>query len=82
MGRLRFPQIFLTQLFQRFYLPHIYILLSVRRPSKKTTTPTYHSNSKKRFDLKDTNKSSIKTMDVSSMLNTDLGNLNDSSLIL
>ena len=82
MGRLRFPQIFLTRLFQRFYLPHIYILLSVRRPSKKTTTPTYHSNSKKRFDLKDTNKSSIKTMDVSSMLNTDLGNLNDSSLIL
>ena len=36
----------------------------------------------KRFLLKDTTKSSIKTMDISSLLNTDFGNLNDSSLIL
>ena len=29
MGRLRFPLVYLTQLFQRFYLPHIYIHYSV-----------------------------------------------------
>ena len=32
--------------------------------------------------FKNTTKSSIKTMDIFSLLNTDLGNLNDSSLIL
>ena len=46
------------------------------------TIPTYHGNSEKRFHLKDTTKNRIKTMDVSNLLNTDLGNLNDSSLIL
>ena len=57
-------------------------LLSVRRSSKKTTVvtiPTYHGTATQR---KDTTKNSIKTMDISSLLNTDLGNLNESSLIL
>ena len=46
-----------------------------------STIPTYHGNSKKRFDLKDATKSSIQTVDTSSLLNTDLGNLNDLRLI-
>ena len=54
----------------------------LRRPSRKTTTiPTYHGNSMIRFRLKDTTKNSFKTMDISSLLNIDLGNLNDSILI-
>ena len=40
----------------------------------------YHSN--KRLHLKYTTKYTIKTMDISSLLNTDLGHLSDSSLIL
>ena len=59
----------------------MYTLLSVRRRSRKTTIPTYHGNLKKKLHLHNTTNSSIKTMDVSSLLNTDLGNLNDSSLI-
>ena len=51
-------------------------------PKRLSTIHTYHSNSKKRFHCKDDMKNSIKTMDISSLLNTDLGNLNDSSLIL
>ena len=82
MDCLRFPYVFLTRLFQRFYPPHIYTLLSARQHSRKTTIPTYHINSKKRFSLKDTTKSSIKTMDISRLLNIDLVNLNDLSLIL
>ena len=46
------------------------------------TIPTYHCNSKKRFHLKDTTTNSIKTMHISSLINTDLGTLNGSSLIL
>ena len=34
-----------------------------------------------RFRLKDTTKNSFKTMEISSLLNIDLGNLNDSILI-
>ena len=74
-----FPLGFLVLIISNI-LTFSYTLLSVRRPSRKTTIPTYHGNSKKRFHLKDTTKSS--TMDISSLLNTDLGNLNDSSLIL
>ena len=52
----------------------------------KTTTvvtiPISYGNLKKRFHLKEATKSSIKIMEISRMLNTDLGNLNDSSLIL
>ena len=47
-----------------------------------STIPTYHGNSKKRFYLKDAKKKSIKTIDISSLLNADLGKLNDLSLIL
>ena len=59
-------------------------IISVRRPSRKTTStiPTYQGNAKKIFHLKDTTKNSIKAMDIYSLLNTDLGNLNDLSLIL
>ena len=51
-------------------------------PDYCSTIPTYNGNSKKRFHLKDTIKNSIKTMDISNLLNTDLGNINNSSLIL
>ena len=47
-----------------------------------STIPTYHSNLKRRFYLKNFSKNPIKTMDISSLQNTDLGNLNESSLIL
>ena len=47
-----------------------------------STIPTYHDNLKKRFHLKDTIKSSIKIVDTSSLLNTNLVNLNDSDMIL
>ena len=48
------------------------MLLSVRTPSRKTSTIlTYHGNSRKRLDLKDTATNSIKTMETSSLLNTD-----------
>ena len=56
--------------------------LSVRRPSRKTTVVLFPlGNSTKRFHLKDPTKNSIKTVHISSLLNTDLGDLNDSSLI-
>ena len=51
-------------------------------PERVSTIHTYHGNSKKRFHWKDNTKNSIKTIDISSLLNTDLGNLKDSSLIL
>ena len=57
----------------------------VRRTSRNanySTIPSYHNNSKKRFHLKDTTKNFIKSVDISSLLNTDLSNLNDSSLML
>ena len=44
--------------------------------------PTYDGNLKKSFHLKDATKNFIKTMDISSLLNTDLGNLNGSSFIM
>ena len=56
-----------------------YTLLSVWRPSRKTSTiPKYHINSRERFHLKDTTKKLIKAVNISSLLNTDLGDLNDS----
>ena len=62
-----------------------YTLLSVRRPSRKTSAIwAYHNEEKfprKRFHLQDTSKTSVKIMEFSSLLNTDLGNWNDSSLI-
>ena len=61
-----------------------YILLSDRRLSIKTTIvtiPNYHGNSKKRFHLEIPRKVLLKPS-ISSLLNTDLGNLNDSNLIL
>ena len=55
-----------------------YTLLSAGRPSRKTSaTRTYHDEEKiprKKFHLQDTTKTSIKTMETSSLLNTDLGN--------
>ena len=55
-----------------------FTLLSVRTPFRKTSAIlTYNDNLRKRFHLKD----STKTLEISSLLNTDLGNLNDSSLI-
>ena len=52
-----------------------YTLLSVRRPIRKTSViPTYHSKSRERLHLKDNTKNSIKIMEISSLLNTDLGN--------
>ena len=51
-------------------------------PERLSTIHTYYSNSKERFHWKDDTKHSIKTKDISSLLNSDLGNLNDSSLIL
>ena len=51
---------------------------------KKTTDCSYHSHlprqikkKKKKIPFKNTTKSSVKTMDISSLLNTDLGYLND-----
>ena len=56
--------------------------LSIRKPSEKTSTIfTYNRNSRKRFHLKDNTKHSIKIMENSSLVHTDLANLNDSSLI-
>ena len=73
MVHLCFPKVFLTQLFMTYYWPS----------TKTSTIPTYLDNPKKRFHLKDTTKNSIETMEVSSLLNTDLGNINvsDSSMI-
>ena len=57
-------------------------VLSVRRPSRKSTVvPFPLGNSKKKFHLKDPTKNSIRTVDISSLLNTELGNLSNSSLI-
>ena len=68
------------------YIIHYSVLGDPPERLPKTTTvvniPISHGNSKKRFHLKETTKSSIKIMDISRMLNTDLGNLNDWSLIL
>ena len=62
-----------------------YALLSAGRPSRKTSAiRTYHDEEKiprKKFHLQDITKTSIKTMETSSLLNTDLANWNDSSLI-
>ena len=61
-----------------------YTLLSVGRPSRKTSAiRAYHDEEKiprKRFHLQDTTKTSIKTMEISSLLNTDLGNWNELDL--
>ena len=62
-----------------------YTLLSAGRPSRKTSAiQTYHDEEKipwKKFRLQDTTKASIKIMEIFTLLNTDLGNWNDSSLI-
>ena len=62
-----------------------YTLLSAGRPSKKTSAiRTYNGEEKiprKKFHLQDTTKTSIKTMEIFSLLNTDLGNWNEWSLI-
>ena len=54
------------------------ILLSVGRPSRKTSAiRTYQEEEKsprKRFHLQDTAKTSIKNMEIASLLNADLGN--------
>ena len=79
-----FPLSFLDLIVSKI-LNFSYKLLSVLRLSRKiycSTTPTYHDNSKKRFYLKDTAKNTIKTWNISNLLNTDLGNLNDLRLIL
>ena len=59
-------------------------LLSDRRLSTKTTIvtiPNYHGNSKERLHLEIPRKVLLKPS-ISSLLNTDLDNLNDSNLIL
>ena len=62
-----------------------YTLLSAGRPSRKTSDiRIYHDEEKiprKKFHLQDTTKTSIKTMEIFSLLNTDLGNWNEWSLI-
>ena len=62
-----------------------YTLLSAGRPFRKTSAiRTYRDEEmipRKKFYLQDTTKTSIKTMEIFSLLNTDLGNWNDSSLI-
>ena len=53
------------------------ILISVRRPFRKTSTiPTYHGNSRKRIYLKDTTKNSIAIMRTSSVTNIEFSNSN------
>ena len=62
-----------------------YPLLSAGRPSLENgPIRTDHDEEMiptKKFPLKDTTKASIKTMKIFSLLNTDLSNWNDSSLI-
>ena len=62
-----------------------YTLPSAKRPSRKTRAiRTYHDEEKiprKKFHLQHTTKTFIKTMEIFSLLNTDLCNWNDSSLI-
>ena len=70
---------FLDSINFRIYISRFY---ETFQKNCHSTIPNYHGNSKKRFHLKGTTKNSIKAMDVSSRLNTELGNLNDSSLIL
>ena len=85
-----FPQIFLDWIIPNILkflhkfvtLSNVYYaLLSVRRSSKKSAYCSYHSHLpwqlKEKIQFKNTTKSSMKTMDISSLLNTDLGNLND-----
>ena len=64
------------------YIYNVYhIFLSVRRSSKKNAYCSYHSHLpwqlKEKIQFKNTTKSSMKTMDISSLLNIDLGNSND-----
>ena len=83
MGCLCFPPIFLTDYFKDFHF--LIYIIQCQETFKKdyfSTISTYHGNSKKRFHLKDTTKNPIKTMDISSLLNTDLCTLNGSNLIL
>ena len=62
-----------------------YTLLSAGRPFRKTSAiRTYRDEEmipRKKFYLQDTTKTSIKTMEIFSLLNTDLGNWNEWSLI-
>ena len=62
-----------------------YTLLSVGTPSRKTSAIRVYDDeekiTRKILHLQDTTKTSIKTMEISSLLNTDLGNWNDSSFI-
>ena len=51
-------------------------------PERLSTIHTYLGNSKKRFHLNNNTKNSVKGMDISSLLNIGLANLDDSSLIL
>ena len=77
-----FPVGFLDSIISKI-LTFSYTLLRVRKPFPKdygSTIPTYHGNSKIRFYLKDTTITSTKTMDISSLLNTDLDNLNELKL--
>ena len=54
------------------------MLLSVGRPSRKTSAirafPDEEKVPMKRFHLQDTTKTTITTMEIYSLLNTDLGN--------
>ena len=55
-----------------------YTLLSVGAPSRKTSAIRVYDDeekiTRKILDLQDTTKTSIKTLEISSLLNTDLGN--------
>ena len=75
----------------QYFSPKFFLLIDLKiftfsytwvssRISRKTSfIPTYHGNSKKRIQLKDTAEKFIKTMEIS--INTDLHDLNNSSLI-
>ena len=77
-----FPVGFLDSIISKI-LTFSYTLLRVTKPFRKTTAvplPLTNGNSKMRFYLKDTTITSTKTMDISSLLNTDLDNLNELKL--
>ena len=73
---------FLFNFFKYFNFLIYYSVLQTFQKDYCSIIPTYHGNLKKSFHLKHTTKNFIKTMDISSLLNTDLGNLNGSSFIM
>ena len=82
MDCLCFAKVLLTQLFQKLYLSHIHYPMLVDFPERVLQ---YHSHFQRQLKEKTpfkTTKNFIRTMDIFSLLNTDLGNLNRQSFIL